>query len=140
MITGVTDAALDDSTPPAIGETHPATKIGHLFYAATSPGYCCTGDAHCHTWGRCHPYGLTLTIRNNYTQSFYNGGGYAVMTPAQASQIDRKMDDGKPLSGDVRGASRSGTVGRACAGGANDTYPESATQKDYCTLGFVIDQ
>ena len=70
--------------------------------------------------------------------ALYESGNWRVMTPLQTASIDRKLDDGKPLSGTVRGASlNSGIYG--CAND-DDAYPEAETNSKACTIGVLIQQ
>ena len=138
MITGVSDAALT-ATDPAWGETHPAAKTGKGGFFVESATGRCTGDGNAYyrifSPDKCQPYGQLMVIRETFSGAFHRE--FNVMSIASAAQIDRKMDDGKPLSGDVRGIAR-GTASRGCSGGANQTYPESLTERDVCSLGFIL--
>ena len=144
MIAGVTDAALTDE-PIGIGTTHPATKIGGGFIVETAglPGddYCGTSSYNV-IWGRddgCQPMpGVVLMIHPlDDLSNIYSSGNWVVMSPLEAASIDRKMDDGRPLTGQVRGASLNSDI-RGCADDT-DAYPESETNADACTLGFLIE-
>jgi prepilin-type N-terminal cleavage/methylation domain-containing protein len=71
-------------------------------------------------------YGTGLMLKD-IVNSMYNPG----LTPGQAGQIDRKMDDGKPFSGDIVNPSGNAT----CYSGTE--YNESVTTKS-CALVFKI--
>jgi prepilin-type N-terminal cleavage/methylation domain-containing protein len=70
--------------------------------------------------------GLYLVLKQSPTSGAINEAtGTAAISPLRAGQFDRKLDDGFPVSGDVRGV---GTT--ACTAA---TYTESSTTKD-CNL------
>ena len=137
MINGVSDAALT-SSGPAIGETHPAAKTGGLFYAETGSGR--NGDAYATgVWGDGGPpqtIGLSIGIRNGLTTTYREWETYYVISPQSAAQIDRKLDDGKPLSGDVRGLTRNSNYSGCAINGNN--YAEAETSSAHCTIAAVI--
>ena len=146
MITGVTDAVLTDE-PVGINATHPAAKIGGGFIVETA-GYpdgsdiCLPGNGYGVVWdpaNGCQPSpGVVLMIHGFGSLGALSGSSnYTIMTPQQAASVDRKMDDGRPLTGQVRGASYSSAI-RGCQ---EDTqaYPESETNANACTLGFLIE-
>jgi type II secretory pathway pseudopilin PulG len=74
--------------------------------------------------------GIFLVLRNNATSgTVLEASGTAAISPLRAAQIDRKLDDGLPKTGDVVG------VGSAnCTGiGASFTYGETSELRD-CNL------
>lgn len=135
LITGVSDAALTDE-PIGVGTTHLAAKIKGGFYAESGGGRCSTGD-HFVIWGGCQAYGHVIFLHNRINEqgTFRYGGSEYIMSPLQAASIDQKMDDGKPLTGDVRGAGRGNMPG--CAND-DEAYSEAETDADRCSLGFII--
>ena len=139
MINGVTDAALNDEEPIAWGTTHPAAKLDGGFVAASGDGRCGNGLQRTIWASGCSPVGLTIVLRKTIgLDSAYveNGDNYKMLTPANAAQIDRKMDDGKAATGDVLAA---GPDQYCNSGGANeDSYNEGSTNSKMCTLGFII--
>ena len=144
MISGVTDAALNGD-PLGVGTTYPAAKTGGGFIveSAGRPGGAdiCGTTREAELWGRddgCQPTpGVVLMLHAFSGLSDLDASGnYGVITPQEAASVDRKMDDGKPLTGDVRGGSRSSGI-HGCADDS-DSYPESETSSDVCTLGFLL--
>ena len=132
MISGVTDAALT-SEPIAWGATAPAAKIGGGFHAESGMGNC-RGDAYGYIWpDNCQPNGLTFVLRQTTGGNLYNSPHYRVLTPMQAAQIDRKIDDGVPYSGDVLGYSRNI---HGCMDAETRRYPESLRDDAVCGLGI----
>ncbi len=72
------------------------------------------------------------------------GPNATILSPTVAASIDRKMDDGSPLSGTVRASG----AGAAAVGGADvctdrngstGTYNENSTASEACTLYLKID-
>ena len=66
------------------------------------------------------------------TDTMSSGAGLGVLTPSQAAQIDRRMDDGNPLTGYVRGGGLTDSCARA-----DGTYDETRSTKD-CDLFFFV--
>ena len=135
MITGVTDAALT-TEPVGVGTTHPASKIGNGgFYVETADG----GGAwyHANVWtprGQ-EPTGLILmpmTALNSEGSGMDRRKAASVMKSSHAYQIDQKMDDGKPATGEIRGASWSSPGG--C--GETDYLINEASM--LCTVGYIM--
>ena len=119
LISGV-DASGD--TTAAWGVMFPAAKIGggfHVVYAniaAVAPAPAVSGHF--------------LVLRNGAggtaTTAVQEGGGTSALSPLRAAQIDRKLDDGLPQTGDVVGIGS----GTGCTG---TTYTESSETRD-CNL------
>jgi prepilin-type N-terminal cleavage/methylation domain-containing protein len=107
------------------------------------------------TWGKTHPaaqytggYTLIQTLDVGSTSGKSMAGlvmrmqtgvnlnpeAYPPVSPSQAAQIDRKMDDGVPSTGDVQ-ASAGGNGG--LADGCEIKYDETRTDK-YCTMVFML--
>ena len=134
MIAGVTDAALTQSAN-SIGQTIPAAKISDGFYAESATYECNEGARNTMVWGGCRPVGLLLVITP--ADLSYLPDSHFILQAAEVAQLDRKMDDGNPLSGDVRGASRVGAANPGCTGADRQTYPE-VLSGDICSVGFII--
>jgi len=68
-----------------------------------------------------------------------------VITPAQAQELDNKVDDGEPMTGTVRGADGNGSASNTCINAGADTT--DGTSDDYynitldgkdCTMAFKL--
>ena len=82
------------------------------------------------------PEGLTLVLQGTIDETLNVGTAHQVLSPNQAANIDRKIDDGKAGTGDIMAAGG----GDCKTGGVNsDTYDEAATDKPRCTIGYIID-
>ena len=132
MISGVTDAALTDA-PVEWGTTHPAAKLGGGFHAKTGN----QAGGHGGFTNRTEPNGQILVL-----QAAIDGGpgpgvgpGHEnrshLMTAGTAAQFDRKVDDGKPGSGWVRGHGQ----GPICV--AEDSAYMENNDRTVCGLAFV---
>ena len=147
MITGGTDAVLTDA-PIGLGTTNPQSKIGGGFTVESPSGeYLCLSslDQAAKLWGRddgCQPAPGVVLMLYNFTTShlghLYTGGRWRVLLPIQAASIDRKVDDGRPLTGQVRGGSLDSNI-HGCAND-DEAYPEAETNSDVCTIGVLIEQ
>ena len=135
MISGINDEATESSPTMDWGVTHPAADIGGGFHAKNG-----NGDADANWASGDMPRGFVLVLQNNVADDLSVAGNGALMTPLQAAQIDRKMDDGQSQSGYVQGAASSTDDMAFCntGGPGSDSYDESTTEEDYCTLGFKI--
>jgi hypothetical protein len=81
------------------------------------------------------PYtGLTITHLATAANPSAAAGGNG-LTPSQAAQIDRKMDDGQSQTGTVIGYGLAGS----CVSAAGNGYLESTTTKD-CAISWRIQQ
>jgi prepilin-type N-terminal cleavage/methylation domain-containing protein len=116
LISGINPTA--NNTTASWGQEFPAGKIAGGFHvaqvniAAASPAPAVNG--------------IFLVLRNNATGGVLNeAAGVAAISPLRAAQIDRKLDDGLPQSGDVIGIGSA-----ACTGTA---YTETSEQRD-CDL------
>lgn len=105
LISGVTDAGLQDKVTPAFGTTHPAAKMeGAGFIINTMKG--ATFPAYNPRQGEDTSLdGLVITLTG--TALLHNEGtlvsdGVHPLTPREAAQIDRKLDDGKPYNGLIK--------------------------------------
>jgi hypothetical protein len=85
-------------------------------------------------------------IIGGFTAGTYNKASF--LTPAQAAVIDNKIDDGKPITGIVRGTSSDlasswhggGAAGTQCGVSATNTYNSGAAYigSIICGLGFAL--
>ena len=130
LISGISDAALNGG-PQEWGQTHPMAKLGGG-YTMASIRKGSTNDSYSSWSGNRPPGGDVLMLHarlfrdmNRKTQ---------VMSTSQAAQIDRKIDDGQPDSGDVR------AFGYDYCGddSANPEYNEALPREDMCGLGYVL--
>jgi len=130
LITGVSTAALDTPTTYAWGITHPAAKVGDGFWVGYDTGGPGLGSP------QAAGTGITGAILAFTTSpgSLSTTASAQPLAPARAAQLDRKMDDGKPATGDVQAFG----VAASCFGAAAPwTYQESVNTKD-CGLLFRI--
>ncbi len=159
LITGVSDMGLRGSPKSKFGETHPLAEIGGGFWVGHSDGCCGAGSGDAK-----HPYtgrpglagdysllGNILTLVKIPTggkekETVFIGkttfSGYHItnsinknaLTPVQAANIDRKLDDGFPATGDVQAFGATA----ACYGVEEPfVYDERETNKD-CGLYIRI--
>ncbi|MBU6475347.1 MAG: prepilin-type N-terminal cleavage/methylation domain-containing protein [Alphaproteobacteria bacterium] len=82
------------------------------------------------------PWSGLYVVTLQSTQNSQAAAGVNSMTPAQAAQIDRKMDDGNPTSGSILGAGDTANCGNG-ANVANASYLEKSTTKD-CDISFKL--
>lgn len=125
LITGVTADPILHVTRPSWGLTHPAAKIGGGFVVGygdgtpspNSPQAAGTGIA-----------GTMLLLVPVATVRPTTVAGTSPLTSSQAAQIDRKMDDGKPVSGFIQAYG----VPESCYAdlGQGYAYNEARTSKD----------
>lgn len=120
LITGVSPTSV--TTNPEWGTTHPASKLNggfHVFYSNHSGDY---GIGH------------VIRIQRLANASAGSGGvGNLALTPFQAEQIDRKMDDGLPNSGIVAADYESSE----CDRGGRYQVEENSNN---CFLTFQLDR
>lgn len=136
LIAGITDIPLRTAGVLAWGESHPAARIGGGFVAGNAngaPELGSTGGAGTGITG------LVLLIQqavatNPVGGTGTTGQGVSPMTPARAAQIDRRIDDGRPNSGYVRGY---GLQASCYTAAAAEAYAEAVTSKD-CGLVMRI--
>ncbi len=123
LISGI--APSGDPANPEWGATHPISKISGGFQALY--------------WNGSYNAGLTGTWVRMQTPmigaSSNVGAGLNPLSPARASQIDRKIDDGKPQTGFVNGE------GTGCGTGYSASlagiYSETITRKN-CVMFFYL--
>ena len=129
LIAGVTDIPLRTGGVLAWGESHPAARIGGGFVVGNGNGAIELGSTGAAGTG---VTGLVLMIQQAVASDPDITAGTQPMTPARAAQIDRRIDDGRPNSGYIRGY---GTQ-LSCYNTAADTrYAEAVTSKD---CGLVL--
>lgn len=129
LISGVTNAPIRNGGQLAWGESHPAAKIGGGYVVGFANGSPTIGSPVAAGAG---PSGLVVMITGSITVTPVATAGLQPMTPARAAQIDRRIDDGNPITGYVQAygtqASCHGTV-------AAPLYLEATTTKD---CGLVL--
>lgn len=139
LIAGITDEYAQGGNTVAWGESHPAAKIGGGFLIGHGDG----STAGAFWGGGTEPSGLYLVLTNGPADVINVTGliaGSQALSPLRAAQIDRKMDDGQPANGFIRGFginSAGGPQGCFDNTAAPVTYIETQTQKD-CGLVFRI--
>ncbi|MDD9900761.1 MAG: prepilin-type N-terminal cleavage/methylation domain-containing protein [Alphaproteobacteria bacterium] len=131
LIAGVTNAHVTGG-PMQWGETHPAAKIGGGFVVGFGDGTITPGHTGAAGTG---PAGMVLALVQAPNAGLTNAGGTQPLTPTRAAQIDRKMDDGRPIGGYVQAYGSTNNCFDAVGG--TDTYLESITSND-CGLVFRI--
>lgn len=101
LISGISPAAASAAPPPVQwGITHPSAKINGGFLVGYADGLNPAPGA---AAGNTNPTGMMLALVNSPVDVLQSTtGGVQPLTPAKASQLDRKMDDGKPDSGFVQ--------------------------------------
>lgn len=117
---------------PAFASSHPASPVGGGFSVKTSAFV--AGDDRGSAWNGA----LGLRLHGDLVMPVIEDN--PLLSPKQASYIDRKMDDGIPNTGDVRGyASGTGNQGAAMARQpeCEDAYNERAEDK-ICTMAFLL--
>ena len=134
LITGVTSDPLTSATvadgEPIVGISNPAAKIGGGFVMWY------VNDFFVARSGMTLPAANTLMLANEQLRTAYPSGQNAV-TPLRAEQIDRKIDDGKPLTGTVQGVS----VDNICYSSltTDAVYNSTVSSKD-CGLAIQLQQ
>ena len=119
LITGVETSA--DPTAPEWGVTNPKAKIRGGFIAGFKTGVGAPDN---------FPSGALVKIQSSPS----NGAGY-ILTPSEAVQIDRKLDDGLPNSGYVAGERR--MSGCKTTDTSDGQYIET-TPSEVCMLYFRL--
>ena len=137
MISGVTDAAITNE-PAGARTTHPLSKLNLTMMIDSGSGGC-EDTLSFNNWGGCQPIGYVIYLVETIESSNGIAGASRILSPAKVAQLDRKMDNGQPLSGTVRGIGdpRQSNTYPGCAD-TNDKYPEAATKSPICSVGFVI--
>jgi len=125
LVSGVNGSAAVGATFETIGTGYPAGKIGGGLQVGTATdGY--------------------IYVANVNALGVATAPGKGTMTPAQAGQIDRKMDDGVPdtgsvLAGGTWGASAAPAVSPCATKGVGAIYNEADSTKD-CGQYYRIQQ
>lgn len=130
LITGLTDSAIG-SGPVAWEYTHPAAKISGGWHVKNGDG---STDA---IWASGNqPKGIIIYIQETVDADLDATGNAAALTPLQAAQIDRKMDDGTARKGYVIAAGSDA----ACRDGGpdGDSYDESVNEEKRCTIAYRL--
>lgn len=131
LISGITNAPIRAGGQLAWGESHPAAKIGGGYVVGFANGAPTIGSPAAAGTG---PSGLVVMITQSISVVPGNAQGLQPMTAARAGQIDRRIDDGNPLTGYVQAYG----VAATCHGTvAAPLYLESVTTKD-CGLVMRI--
>lgn len=131
LITGVSDDGINAVTRAAWGVTHPAAKIAGGFVVGYGDGTVAPNSP--------QPAGTgiagTILVLSTFPHLRPTAGnsGTMPMTPSQAAQIDRKIDDGAPAAGFVQAYGVQTSCFSTASGGY--TYNEGVTSKD---CGLVI--
>jgi prepilin-type N-terminal cleavage/methylation domain-containing protein len=125
LISGVNPAA--NSGTPSWGNEYPAGKIAGGFHVA-QVNVAAVGTVPAIN-------GLFLVLRNNANSGSLSSEttGLAAISPLRAAQIDRKLDDGVPNSGDVLGIGTANCTGVTVAGQSGLSYGETSELRD-CDL------
>ncbi len=132
MIAGVSDAAIVGADA-AWGETHPPAPVGGGFHVKQGAGDGTTVVVGAGT--AIQQTGLLVVLRPTVSTDLSATAGVQVLQPYRASQIDRKLDDGKSTSGFVTAY---GVTASCLTGGANgDSYDETSKENN-CGLMFRI--
>ena len=127
LISGITNAPLRAEGQLAWGESHPAAKIGGGFVVGFADGSPTVGSP-----AASGPSGLVVMITQSVDGTPGETSGLQPMTAARSGQIDRRIDDGNPITGYVQ----SYGVEETCMGTvAEPLYLESVTTKD---CGLVL--
>ncbi len=99
LISGITNDGLVAGGVLAPNGTHPAARIGGVFRAGNGGG----GAGNDANTGAPMISGMGLVISGAIGGDLNQNAGQQAMSPLRASQIDRRMDDGMPMTGYVRG-------------------------------------
>ena len=139
FISGISDQGLTTATPSQWGVTEPAAKIGGGFIAGHndgSPTYLAPDVA--------GPNGLLVGLigANKNGNGIHIEDGNGALIPMRAAQIDRKMDDGQPASGQVMAVGSDSGAAMPCVlseGSGQYSYNETISSRE-CNLLIVIQQ
>jgi prepilin-type N-terminal cleavage/methylation domain-containing protein len=131
LISGITNAPLRTNGQLSFGESHPAARIGGGYVVGFGDGTITPGSIATAGTG---PSGLVVAVVQSIIAAPGIVAGQQPMTPARAAQIDRRIDDGNPITGYVQSY---GTQVSCSVSNANPLYLESQTTKD-CGLVMRI--
>lgn len=108
LISGISDEALFTPTTPQWGVTHPSAKIGGGFVVGQGDGASFNMGQTMAGVNGLSGLMLQLWARPNISVVYASpvcgaaGGASCSLTAAQAAKIDRKLDNGSPISGSVQ--------------------------------------
>jgi len=132
LITGIETNADTDPGELTWGSTHPASSLRggyELFYDADT-----TNRVSAH-FLRMSNLGIAPDTANGAVGTI---DGAAPASPKQAAQIDRKLDDGLPISGSVMSNYGVGAGGDTTCIASGGIYAETENGKN-CAMFFLID-
>lgn len=132
FVTGVTPTGLETKTAPAWGVTHPSASIGGGFIVGHADGSAGAQRTPGAPDAIAALSGLVYAIETLPNTDLGTTANQQPLTPLRAGQIDRKMDDGRPETGLVRGY---GTTASCFTAAGVNAYNESVTSKD---CGVII--
>ena len=135
FITGVTGEALTPSGSTLgyqAGVTHPAAKLGGLFFVTHADGGVPLYGGHVAPWPIYN--GLQLFFGATVPTVDGLGEGEFALTPGVAGQIDRKMDDGMWYSGSIY---LPGNSDGRCISDDEAEYRATSTTK-ICRLAYAL--
>lgn len=129
---GVTKDGLVTATPYAFGVTHPSAKIGGGFVVGYDDGTTARPGAPAVPGVS----GTFIVLTTSPTAGLLSTAGAQPLPALRTAMIDRKMDDGKPDTGDVTAYG----VATTCffTSGSVVSYKETVSSND-CGLFFRID-
>lgn len=130
MLKGISDAGLTAGEAYAFGKTHPESPIGGGLVIGTLNRGPLPGNPNAAAEG-IKGYAAFLVSRPNSDISSSESAEYP-LTPLQAAQIDRKVDDGLPATGLVQAYG----VRSSCFGAGNN-YAEEGTL-NHCGIVFAM--
>ncbi len=141
LLSAVTAEGVDDSATDAnltFGGTLPSAKAGGGFWVGNLSG----ANVATAVFGKSEDFGIRGTALRwvavpNTGATLPTDTGLQPLVPAQAANVDRKLDDGLPNSGNVEAY---GTVenvgnGEGCISATSDVYLENVSSKD---CGLVL--
>lgn len=137
LISGVSQEGLT-ATVPQWGITHPQARINGGFLVGYGDGLAGQPGRAVADLAGTRPTGMLMAINTQPSAGLTATAGIQAMTPARAAQIDRKMDDGRPLTGFVQGyglaTSCNDNVGTPAVA---NSYVESVNSND-CSVIFRV--
>lgn len=127
LIAGVNGAS--NPASPAWGKTHPSAPFGGGFEFYYDASVVVTGSG-----GSSRSAHLLRLSNGAIVSSPVGTAGQSAVAPPRAAQIDRKLDDGLPVSGQVM-SNHGGVANDTCR--ANGSYLETETGKN-CDMFFLF--
>lgn len=122
-------SGVDLSVTPIWGRSHPASPLGGGFTVVTT-----RRDPNDPT-GSSFNGALVLRLHEDLNNPVVDQA--VAVSPKQAAQIDRKMDDGIPNTGDVQSHAAGNAGGRQAL--CEVAYDET-TQEKLCTMAFLLNR